>query len=202
MMTRSRSTKWARLKIVFALPAMLSILFFFSTGSMNLLPGKNPASDNAPPQVQQNKNDHSADIVNKDKNQGENEKVAFKQVSKKMDKDSVFSVVEKMPYYPDGTEKLIRFIVSNIKYPADAKAKGIEGTVFVKFIVKKDGTISNVSLIRGIGSSCDEEAIRVVKLMPKWIPGEQKGKKVDVEFNLPIKFKLTPKEEKTQEKKN
>ena len=202
MMTRSRSTKWTRLKIFFALPAVLSILFFFSTGSLNLLSGQNPAGDKAAPQVQQNKNDHSPDIVNKDKNQGENEKAAFKQVSKKMDKDSVFSVVEKMPYYPGGTDKLIRFIVSNIKYPADAKAKGIEGKVFVKFIVKKDGTISNVSIIRGIGSSCDEEAIRVVKLMPKWIPGEQKGEKVDVEFNLPIKFKLAPKKEKTQEKKN
>ena len=71
-----------------------------------------------------------------------------------------------------------------------AKLTKTQGRVFVYFVVKSDGTVDNISLIKGIGNGCDEEALRVIKLMPKWIPGENKGKKVNVAFYLPIKFKL------------
>jgi TonB family protein len=68
--------------------------------------------------------------------------------------------------------------------------KGVTGTVYITFIIEKDGTLTNAKVLRGIGSGCDEEALRVVNMMPKWNPGEQKGKPVAVQFNLPIKFKL------------
>lgn len=101
---------------------------------------------------------------------------------------SVFKVVEHMPSYPGGNEALYEFLSKNINYPVEALKKGISGRVFVTFIVRKDGKVTDVEVLRGIGGGCDEEAVRVVKLMPKWEPGIEKGKPVDVQFNLPIKF--------------
>ncbi len=105
--------------------------------------------------------------------------------------DKVFTVVEKMPSYPGGDEARIKFLVENMVYPTEAKEKNIQGTVYVTFIVAADGAITNVKVLRGIGLACDEEAVRVVKMMPKWNPGKQDGKNVSVQFNLPIKFKLS-----------
>ena len=102
----------------------------------------------------------------------------------------VFTVVEEMPKYPGGTNELYKFLGANIKYPQLAKDNGIEGRVFVNFVVEKDGEISNIKILRGIGSGCDDEAIRVIGLMPKWTPGKQHGKNVRVSYNLPIKYSL------------
>jgi protein TonB len=85
---------------------------------------------------------------------------------------------------------MMKFIAENVKYPAMAREAGISGNVFVSFVVNRNGEISNVKILRGIGGGCDEEAIRVVRLMPSWIPGKQNGKPVPVQFNLPIKFIL------------
>jgi TonB family protein len=106
------------------------------------------------------------------------------------DSEQVFLVVESMPDYPGGEEKLYKFLEENIKYPQLAKESGIQGRVFVTFAVEKDGSITNIRVLRGIGGGCDEEAIRVVKAMPKWIPGRQRGKPVKVQYNLPVKFTL------------
>ncbi|MDP4281678.1 MAG: energy transducer TonB [Bacteroidota bacterium] len=102
----------------------------------------------------------------------------------------IFTVVEEQPSYPGGDESRIRFLQENIKYPEEAKELGVQGKVFVTFVVEVDGSISDVRVLRGIGSGCDEEAIRVVKSMPKWVPGKQRGVPVRVQFNLPIKFTL------------
>lgn len=88
------------------------------------------------------------------------------------------------------TKALLEFMRDNIDYPSTAKEVGIEGTVVVRFIVEKDGSISNTEIIRDIGGGCGREAIRVVKLMPDWIPGMQQGRKVRVQFNLPVRFQL------------
>jgi len=102
----------------------------------------------------------------------------------------IFSIVEQMPEFPGGQAKMFKFISKNIKYPAMARENGISGTVFVMFVVNEDGAISDVQVRRGIGGGCDEEALRVVKKMPKWNAGKQRGKPVKVSFTLPIKFKL------------
>jgi len=99
--------------------------------------------------------------------------------------------VEQNPEYPGGEEARTRFLQKNIKYPRMARESGIQGTVYVTFVVSKTGEISNVTVVRGIGAGCDEEAVRVIKLMPKWIPGRQNGKPVPVWFNFPLKFTLT-----------
>ncbi|KAF0128998.1 MAG: TonB [Bacteroidetes bacterium] len=104
--------------------------------------------------------------------------------------DEVFTVVETMPEFPGGGEAMIKFMVSNIRYPESARKDTVQGKVFVNFIVDKNGKVSNVKVIRGIGHGCDEEAARVVAMMPDWTPGQQRGKNVNVSFNLPVTFKL------------
>jgi len=102
----------------------------------------------------------------------------------------IFMVVESMPEFPGGEPALYRFLAENIKYPQMAKESGIQGRVFVTFVVEKDGSVTDVRVLRGIGGGCDEEAIRVVRNMPKWAPGKQRGKSVRVQYNLPVKFTL------------
>ena len=106
------------------------------------------------------------------------------------EKDSIYIVVENMPEFPGGKKAFLKYLFDNIKYPESAKKKGIHGRVFINFTVEKDGSITDVKILRGIGGGCDEEAVRVVKAMPKWIPGKQDGKAVRVDFNLPVKFVL------------
>ncbi len=112
------------------------------------------------------------------------------QVIEQPQQAEIFTVVEEQPGYPGGEEARIKFLQDNIKYPEEAKELGIQGKVFVTFVVEVDGSITDVRVLRGIGGGCDEEAIRVVKAMPKWVPGKQRGVPVRVQFNLPIKFTL------------
>lgn len=102
----------------------------------------------------------------------------------------IFMVVESMPEFPGGESALYKFLGENIKYPQMAKESGIQGRVFVTFVVEKNGSVTDVRVLRGIGGGCDEEAIRVVQNMPKWTPGKQRGKSVRVQYNLPVKFTL------------
>ena len=98
--------------------------------------------------------------------------------------------IETMPMFPGGHQGMIQFISENLKYPADAEEKGIQGRVVVRFVVERDGSITNVEALNTIHETLAEEAIRVVKSMPNWKPGTQRGKPVRVMFNLPINFKL------------
>lgn len=107
-----------------------------------------------------------------------------------IEEQEIFQVVESMPEFPGGEEARIQFLRDNIKYPQMARESGIQGTVYVTFVVEPDGRVTGVRVLRGIGGGCDEEAIRVVKAMPRWIPGKQRGKPVRVQFNMPIKFTL------------
>lgn len=104
--------------------------------------------------------------------------------------EEVFVFVEENPSFPGGDEKRIEFMKNNIKYPQLAKDNNITGRVFLKFVVEKDGSITNVRVVRDIGGGCGEEAMRVVKAMPKWNPGKQRGQPVRTEFNLPVIFSL------------
>ena len=102
----------------------------------------------------------------------------------------IFQIVEEMPDFPGGTAKLAEYLQKNIKYPQMARESGIQGRVFVNFVVEPDGSVSNVKVLRSLGGGCDEEAMRVVKSMPKWKPGKQRGKPVRVSYILPVNFKL------------
>lgn len=98
--------------------------------------------------------------------------------------------VDEMPQFPGGESELLRYVAENVKYPNEARKKNISGRVFVQFVIEPDGSVSNIQILRGIGSICDQEAYRVVQSMPKWKPGKKDGKKVRVEYVLPINFKL------------
>lgn len=103
---------------------------------------------------------------------------------------AIFTIVENDPEFPGGMDALREFIQKNLQYPQLARENGIEGKVYVTFVVEPDGSITNIKVLRDIGGGCGAEAVRIVKLMPKWNPGTQRGKPVRVQFNLPIEFKL------------
>jgi TonB family protein len=102
----------------------------------------------------------------------------------------VFTQVENVPNYPGGVNKFYKFLQQNIKYPAEARNKKIEGKVFVSFIVEKDGSLSTFKVLRDPGAGCGAEALRVMKLSPKWNPGIQNRHKVRVQYTMPISFTL------------
>lgn len=106
------------------------------------------------------------------------------------DEDKIFTVVEQQAEYPGGMAEMMKFLQKNVKYPAAARRMGIEGSVFVSFVVDKEGKISDPQIVKGISADCDKEALRVVQLMPPWKPGKQNGRSVKSRFVLPIKFKL------------
>lgn len=105
--------------------------------------------------------------------------------------DEVFVFVENQPEFPGGDSALFMFICMNLSYPDQARNNGLEGLVWVRFVVKKDGTIGNVKLVRDIGGGCGQAAVEMVKSMPRWKPATQSGKPVNCEFILPVKFQLT-----------
>lgn len=114
----------------------------------------------------------------------------------------VFTEVEVAPQFPGGDDARTEFINKNITYPEQAKKDGIQGTVYITFVVQPDGSITHAKVLRGVGGGLDETALEVVKKMPKWEPGKIKGEPVPVQFNMPIKFKLTKDENKPLEGSN
>lgn len=108
----------------------------------------------------------------------------------KQQTEELFVVVEEQPEYPGGAEAMLEFLKENILYPAEAKEKGTQGRVICNFIVMKDGTISDVSVVRGVDPLLDAEAVRVIESMPRWKPGKQRGQEVNVRYTLPVIFRF------------
>ena len=102
----------------------------------------------------------------------------------------IFTVVEKQPEFPGGMAELMKFLAKSIKYPVIAQENGIQGRVVCSFVVNRDGSIVDIQVMRGVDPSLDKEAVRVIGTMPKWKPGEQRGKPVRVRFILPVQFRL------------
>ncbi|MGM0612647.1 MAG: energy transducer TonB [Bacteroidota bacterium] len=119
-------------------------------------------------------------------------------MSQAQDDNEVFTVVEDAPEYPGGAKARVDFIKNNLEYPESARKNNVEGTVYITFVIDTDGSVTEVELLRGIEENCNKAALEVVKSMPKWIPGKQRGEPVKVQFNMPIRFKL---EDKRKEKK-
>lgn len=111
--------------------------------------------------------------------------------------DGVYDVVEEMPQFPGGYDALLKFLMTNTNYPAEAMTKGMQGRVLVQFVVNKEGCLQDVQLLRRVDPLLDEEALRVVNSMPRWRPGKQKGQPVNVQYTLPVVFSL---QGKVQEK--
>ena len=107
-----------------------------------------------------------------------------------LENNDIYTIVDKMPYYEAGEKGLANFISHNIRYPREALQQGIEGRILCSFVVAADGTVSNIEVVEGLHSSLNDEAIRVLGLMPRWIPGENGGEKVNVKCLLPIDFTI------------
>ena len=118
------------------------------------------------------------------------EAVIQEEEEEEVKEEQIFVFVEDQPGYPGGDAARIKYLQENIKYPEMAKESGIQGIVYVTFVVEKDGRITSVKVLRGIGGGCDEEAVRVIKKMPRWKPGKQRGRSVRVQFNMPVRFVL------------
>lgn len=117
--------------------------------------------------------------------------VSVESITKKpAEEGEIFQVVEEQPMFPGGMEEMMKFLQQNIKYPKEAQEQGKQGRVIVQFVVNKDGSISNDSIVRSVDPLLDAEALRVVRSMPNWTPGKQRGKEVRVRFTLPVSFRL------------
>lgn len=130
-----------------------------------------------------------ADVVGNDDVNGQDiaeVKVAVTQV----EEEKVYDVIEQMPQFPGGESELLSYIFKNLKYPVIAQENGIQGTVIVRFVVSKTGSVDKVEVLRSLDAACDREAVRVVRSLPNWIPGKQNGVNVSVYYTLPIKYKL------------
>ncbi len=178
MMTKSPTARWMAGKALAALPVVALIALFLTARAENIsIIRQEPAQKLL------------ADSTKK------NQQAARQIKENTSPEKEVFTKVEVLPQFNGGQKALQEFMIANIKYPEEAKKKGIKGTVFVTFVVQADGKVTDAKVLRGIGAGCDEEALRVVKMMPPWKPGLQKGKPVNVIFNLPVKFDLQKKEQ-------
>jgi len=150
---------------------------------------KEIAEEEQPP-PQEKLNETNVGVVTQEGTEGATE-LPPEPVAPDPDADKVFTYVEEMPAFPNGGEAaMYGYIQKNIRYPQMAVDANITGKVFVNFVVDQNGNIAEVKVLRGIGGGCDEEAIRVIKSMPKWTPGKQNGRTVKVSFNVPISFTL------------
>lgn len=104
--------------------------------------------------------------------------------------EKVYKLVDKAPQFPGGNMEMMTFLSQNIKYPAEAIAQGIQGRVLVQFVVSWEGKVRNIKVIRGVDPLLNKEAVRLVSIMPQWIPGQVKGEAVSSEFMIPIEFRL------------
>jgi len=111
-------------------------------------------------------------------------------VEEEPEEQTIFEVVENMPDFPGGQAALMQYLAKNIKYPTIAQENGTQGRVIIQFVVERDGSITDVRVARGVDPYLDKEAVRVVKSMPKWLPGKQNGKAVRVKFTVPVMFRL------------
>ncbi|MEN8224288.1 MAG: M56 family metallopeptidase [Bacteroidota bacterium] len=186
MMNKKKTTQFARIKLLLVLPLAVSFMLVISLSPDVMAQEvkksnsaqqaervvKTPTPEDPPPPPKK---------IVKDAQKGQEEKAP------------IFTVVEEMPEFPGGQKALYEYMSENIQYPQQAKEKGISGTVFVSYVIEKDGSVSNIELLRGAEKSLDAEAIRVIKSMPDWKPGKQRGKAVRVQYNLPVKFTLDDK---------
>ncbi len=170
MMKKIRSNKLTQLKVLITLPVIIAMVIFVSC-SKELLDVRAEKSK----EVKQ----FDTQDVNEDENNVDGE---------------VFYVVEEMPQFPGGELGLRKFIAMNVKYPQEARENNVQGKIYVRFIVTKTGDVDSVTVVRGVDPVLDDEAVRVIKTLPKWTPGKQKGVPVNVYYTVPINFVLQSEE--------
>ena len=182
MMMKTQTSPWALLKALYVLPVAFAAVSIFSCTS---------------PKEKKVENKDVAESVQQDTPTSIDEitVVSYAPMPKTDEQGEVFQVVEEQPMFPGGMEELMKYLQANIKYPEQAKSNGIQGRVIVQFVVNKDGSITGDTIVRSVDPLLDAEALRVVRSMPNWTPGKQKGEPVRVRFTLPVTFRLDGGEE-------
>ena len=190
MMIKKKSNPWARLKYLYVLPLATIAVAAFAR----------PEISSELDEISNAKVSDLSAIVKAEspKNVVEDQKTTVPQ-DQVVNQDEVFMVVENPPEYPGGIQELMKFLGKNIRYPVEALKANIQGRVIVEFVVLKDGSVANLEVKRSVHPLLDEEALRVLATMPKWKPGTQKGKAVNVKFTIPVAFSLMSTEKKTQD---
>ena len=175
MMMKRQTSPWARMKALFVLPVAFVAVTVISCTSP-----KEKKTDANQEVVQQSQPASAPEI----------QVVTYAPQPKEVEQGEVFQVVEEQPMFPGGMEEMMKFLQQNVKYPKEAQDQGKQGRVIVQFVVNKDGSISNDTIVRSVDPLLDAEALRVVRSMPNWTPGKQRGKEVRVRFTLPVAFRL------------
>ncbi len=213
MMNKKRTHGFGRTKYLFVVPLAAALMILNNVGALarmaSFLPGKADTAATAPQQsaiqqatvlpsgsppadsaMQPLPEPVSPPVGDTKAAPAEKTPQAHVSGSEAQSAKPIFTVVESMPRYPGGDAELFRYLNQTVKYPVEAQAQGIEGRVICAFIVSEDGTINDVNVVRSVHESLDKEAIRVVKSMPLWEPGRQRGQTVSVKYTLPIQFRL------------
>lgn len=177
MMMKRQSSPWTRMKALFVLPVAFAAVSIFSCTSPKEKKAETPETT-----INVEKSKTTIDDI---------QVTGFAAAPKAEEQGEVFQVVEEMPMFPGGMEEMIKFLQGKVKYPKEAQDKGLQGRVLVQFVVNKDGSICEDTVVRSVAPSLDAEAIRVVRSMPNWTPGKQKGEPVRVRFTLPVTFRLS-----------
>ena len=180
MMMKKQTCPWARMKALFVLPVA-----FVAVAVISCTSPKEKKTDANQEVVQQSQPASIPEI----------QVVTYAPQPKDVEQGEVFLAVEEQPMFPGGMEAMMKFLQANVKYPEQAQSNGMQGRVIVQFVVNKDGSISNDTIVRSVDPLLDAEALRVVRSMPNWTPGKQRGKEVRVRFTLPVTFRLDGGEE-------
>jgi TonB family protein len=177
MIKKTSSNPWVRLRVLLMLPALAFSVVVSSACKLDV----------EEPEIQ-SQNVTKVSIVDESGNKASSEVVW--DVVKPQTDEEVFMVVEDMPEYPGGTEALLEYLRTNINYPESCKEAGIQGRVLVSFVVEKNGSITGAEIVKSVTDELDAEALRVIKGMPAWKPGKQRGEEVRVKFTVPVSFRL------------
>lgn len=185
MMNKTKSPTLSLAKYLLMLPLIFLLAAANSAYATQNEAGSEQTAESAPNELSEEDQLSSAMYQSETENMQEPPPV-----KKKGSSDETFVVVEIQPEFPGGTEAMKKFLADNILYPEEAQKKGIQGRVICNFIVMKDGSITDVNVVRGVDPLLDAEAVRVLKSMPAWKPGTQRGQAVNVRFTLPVEFRL------------
>lgn len=180
MMLQKKSNTWAMAKCLFVLPVTAIAIAAFAHPEVDSLSGELSAITT----------EDLASTVDKVREIAPIEQVKGTKTLKEENDSIIFEVVDEQPEFPGGTGEMMKYISKTLKYPEDAFKNNVQGRVIVRFIITKDGSIKNPEVVRSVYPSLDAEAIRVISQMPKWTPGKQRGKAVNVRYVIPINFKL------------
>lgn len=184
MLTKIKSSRIARVRLLYVLPVLGALVLAFACNDEKQ---ESPIKDIKESFMLDGNSQTNTKAVKDSQGLIISEEI---QENSNKENGDVYITAEKMPEFPGGDWELRKFIASNIKYPKEAVEKGISGRVFISFVVNTEGSVENVQIAKGVDPLLDEEAIRVVSALPEWIPGEEKGEKVNVSFTIPINFKL------------